>query len=259
MSKNQRNYLFNKKRCSLKKEKSLVYILSFFLVLLIVGVGLISLRVYRNNLSSSKIRVGVIDGYSTDESKFKLSKRTYAHSSTSYEEHANVVWSVLSKHIDNKNLDCFEYNVIEENGNIERNNLLKALNKAESDQVNIINFSGGFYVEDQEIKEKINNLIKKGVVFVAAAGNNSQGMADFPARMNNVISVGSKNDKKISEFSSIKHVDIYEQGEAVMYKGKKFEGTSFAAPKVTNKIISYSINNQVSLLKAKETVVKEKK
>lgn len=201
------------------------------------------------------IKVGIIDGVSNNHFKFKIKKRSYISNTQEVDNHANVVWSVLTDGLKDKNIQCFEYSVINSDGVIDKRNLIKALDKAKSDHLNIINFSGGFYMDDFEIEQKVNGLVKSGVIFIAAAGNTPQEIADFPARMNNVISVGSKNSKGISSFSPIKKVDIFGKGEGVRYHGKVYNGTSFAAPYIANKIIAYSLNQDVSISEAKKEIV----
>ena len=257
MKKFSLNKFYQNRYVKKKRNKNLIYRLSSFIILAIFFLGTVLLFVGKDSHSYNQVRVGIIDGYSTDNYRFKITKMNYAKNVTPFSDHANVIWSIISKDIDINTINGFEYNVIEEDGSIDRRKLLQALNKAQKDKVAIINFSGGFYLEDKNIKEKIIELTEKGVVFVAAAGNNPKGMADFPARLDNVISVGSKNNQKISDFSSTEKVDIYAKGEEVTYKGKYFEGTSFAAPEITNRIIVYSINNHVSLSKAKEVILKE--
>ncbi len=107
------------------------------------------------------------------------------------------------------------------------------------------------------LDEAIENSIRAGVIYVAAAGNNGQDVSTYsPAHVNEVIAVGSYNNK--SEFSLFSNygpvVDILAPGEDIISlphlkdEAKSFEsilasGTSFAAPHVTGAIARYLGNN----------------
>ena len=204
-----------------------------------------------------EIRVGVIDGVSTDPFNLVIKRRTYTQSAPEFTTHANLIWSLVSQGISPSKIRGFEYSVINQKGEVHPQLFLKALEKAEQDQVEIINFSGGFYLENEKIQKKIEEMTRHHIIFVAAGGNHPQGVADFPARMPQVIAVGSKNETGPSPFSSTKKINLYAKGEKIRYKNKFYEGTSFATPKVTNQIIAYSLEHHVSLIKAKTQILKD--
>ncbi|RFU68318.1 peptidase S8 [Peribacillus saganii] len=107
----------------------------------------------------------------------------------------------------------------------------------------VINMSIGGPFSSPMIEDAVKNAIDKGVVVVAAAGNNGDDWVNYPAGYEGVISVGSVNEKRsLSEYSSFGvSVDIVAPGEEVystMYEAekkssfRKLSGTSMASPVV---------------------------
>lgn len=203
---------------------------------------------------NNRIKVGVFDGRSTDSFTVPIIKKSYAKSDSENSTHSNIVWGILLKGLSSDKIECFEYSIVDKNGSIDKSLFKKALLQAEKDKVEIINFSGGFYDEDDEIEALIIKQQKRGLVFVAAAGNDPMGIVDFPARMDQVIAVGSKEMNKVSSFSPQKGIDVYGKGGKVSYKNQEYQGTSFAAPEVTNKIIKESIKSKKDVNQASETI-----
>jgi len=70
-------------------------------------------------------------------------------------------------------------------------------------KADIINMSFGTTDEPKAVKEAIDSAIQEGVIFVAAAGNESSDEKFYPAAYSNVISVSSVTDQKArSSFSN---------------------------------------------------------
>ncbi len=110
----------------------------------------------------------------------------------------------------------------------------------------VINMSFGFDEEYSDaMSEAINYAAEKGVIIVAAVGNNSGTALQYPAAYSNVIGVGSINSKyQKSSFSQYNEsVFVCAPGENVyctLYTGGygTKSGTSFAAPCVSGIIAS---------------------
>lgn len=233
-----------------KINRTLLYVCTF---LLIAGLFLFVIFV-----RESKLRVAVIDGASSSRFSFNIKKTIYEKGDSETTKHSNIVWNLLIRDLDASKIDFFEYSVMKNDGQITTDTIIKALKQAQKDNIDVINFSGGFYLENEEIRKQVHTLLEKGVVIVAAGGNNYQGVADFPARMSGVISVGSKKGKKISSFSAIDKIDIYENGEEILYDGKTYSGTSFATPKVANRIIKLYFKTK-NLEKTRDNILKREK
>lgn len=107
----------------------------------------------------------------------------------------------------------------------------------------VINLSFGGPIPYTSLEEEIKYAVSKGVIVVAACGNNSGNVINYPASYDNVISVSSVDRNKILAETSTynKYVDVTAPGEevvSVLYKNNtsmlgSSSGTSFAAPHVS--------------------------
>ncbi len=77
-----------------------------------------------------------------------------------------------------------------------------AVDWAIKNNIQIINFSIGFEKEKPDLAQKIKEALNKGIIFVAAAGNNGRSKyafkgttVDFPANVDGVIAVSATTDK----------------------------------------------------------------
>jgi thermitase len=130
---------------------------------------------------------------------------------------------------------------------------LDGINFAANNNANIINLSFGGYsnsVIEERLIEKMYR--EKGIVFVAAAGNNNTNSKFFPASNSHVVSVGSIDDstKTKSSFSNYGNwVDVSSGGTNVkgLYGNTVSvgSGTSYAAPKVAGIIGKYLLNSNI--------------
>jgi subtilisin family serine protease len=102
--------------------------------------------------------------------------------------------------------------------------------------------------EDNEIKRAIDELVTRGVVVVAATGNDSnKSQVSYPACMNNVFAVGSstlsRGEETISDFSNTStEVDLVAPGDDVLSylpqeeRYARVSGTSFATPLISGAV-----------------------
>lgn len=123
------------------------------------------------------------------------------------------------------------------------NAILEAVNQG----ADVINMSLGGSFPSEVLKEAVDKAISKGVIIVAAAGNDASDMDFYPAKYEGVISVGSINkDKKLSYYSNYgPATDVVAPGEDVYSsyydtkKGSTFtklSGTSMASPVVAGTV-----------------------
>lgn len=144
--------------------------------------------------------------------------------------------------------------VIDKNGVGSYKNLIKAIEFSmnwkgpNKEKVSIINISLGGSLPDKKLYTTIKKAKKKGIVIIAASGNEGDGNENtneisFPGFYKEVIQVGSiTKDKKPSKFSNTNiNLDFVAPGENIisthLYNNYvQLSGTSMAAPYVTGAI-----------------------
>ncbi|MCU0544335.1 MAG: S8 family serine peptidase [Oscillatoriaceae cyanobacterium Prado104] len=151
------------------------------------------------------------------------------------------------------------------------NDIVKAINYATQNGAKVINasFAGGPFL--QVMKDAIADANKKGVLFVAAAGNdgkNNDTKPQYPANYDlpNIISVAATNDRdRLASFSNYgqNSVDLAAPGENILSTtpGDRYDfkiGTSMAAPYVTGAAaLLLAENPNLSAAQIKDTLMKD--
>ena len=116
-------------------------------------------------------------------------------------------------------------------------------------RVDVVSITWGNHSHSQDIAKAISDLVSVGVIVVCAASNNGHNFQTpicFPARLGNVLCIGSHNmHGKPSSFSPVgQHLDFLAPGENIVGAGNLDyyhqaaceNGTSFAAPAVAGLI-----------------------
>lgn len=129
------------------------------------------------------------------------------------------------------------------NAPVER--VVRAVNWAIEEKVNIIHMSFGTEEYSGELEDAIEKAYKSGILIIAAAGNAGQAPEDestieYPAAFDNVISVGATNKyNNMSDFSATgKELDVVAPGDQILTDGAfggvaVDKGTSISAAQVT--------------------------
>lgn len=120
-------------------------------------------------------------------------------------------------------------------------NIIRAVYYASANNASVVNMSFDFSTASQELSTAITIAEKKGIVFVASAGNDGQMKMVYPAGLTNVMGVASTNNQdQRSSFSNYGNqiVWIAAPGEAIVttYPFGTYAaawGTSFSAPMVS--------------------------
>lgn len=128
----------------------------------------------------------------------------------------------------------------------------RAIYRAANDGCNIVNCSFGSRNIDTLIANAIDYAVSKGVIVVCAAGNDFGSALNYPAALENTISVGSINeDRLISEFSNI-NAEYVAAGSDILSANvgnqfKFFHGTSMASPNLVGFIAILYANGYTDL------------
>ncbi|MEM2760103.1 MAG: S8 family serine peptidase [Nitrososphaerales archaeon] len=102
--------------------------------------------------------------------------------------------------------DLVAYRIASQGSYVSTVDMIRALDRAVDDNIDVINISLGLDYISQEIDNAIEKLVSKGIVVVAAAGNNGQNKhIGSPASAPSAISVGASfNNVKMSAVSTLK-------------------------------------------------------
>lgn len=147
----------------------------------------------------------------------------------------------------NPNTFIYSFKVLDKEGEINNDSLLKAISKAiefkkeHNSEVVIANMSFALHKNNFIVEEAIKSLFKAGVFIVASAGNSSKDACySLPGNSNYVMTVGSIDiNDNLSEFSNYGQcVDMYAPGTDIYstITDNMFDyesGTSMSAPIVS--------------------------
>lgn len=142
--------------------------------------------------------------------------------------------------------------VLDAAGSGSYSNIAKAINYAADNGARVINLSLGGSSNSLTLQNAVNYAWNKGVVLVAAAGNNGNNTPVYPAACNNVVAVSATNSSDaIPTWSSYgSYVDVSAPGESILTTwGGDYayvSGTSFSSP-VTAATIALMISIQPKL------------
>ena len=156
----------------------------------------------------------------------------------------------------NPNCSIVSIDISDNNTTADSYGLIEAIQIAMDENVDIINISLGFQVNNEDVHTLIKEAYSRGIIIVAAAGNDEFSDIIYPAKYNEVLSVGSinKSGKKMYD-NTINNSIIYFPGENIvstysslgsniMYKS--MDGTSLSAPMLTG-IISLIYKSNASI------------
>lgn len=154
---------------------------------------------------------------------------------------ARIITSEMGKEV-----DILPIKVIRDTGIGEIVPFINGMKRAISEEVNIINISLQIDEDIEEIHNVIKEAAKKNITIVASSGNNSSGKVSYPARYEQVISVGSYNrDLVKSDFSQYGvGLDFIGPGEC---PNSNYEGTSLASAFITKAISLLYLKNDIKI------------
>lgn len=135
--------------------------------------------------------------------------------------------------------DIYDVRAFDEEGKSSLSTILRAINWAVVNEMDIINMSFGMPRHSEALARIIKKASDRGITMVASAGNNG-GEVEYPARYDGVIGVSAIDQNgRLASFSSRgKGVSAKAPGVEILstWPGNQFRklnGTSMAAPHVT--------------------------
>lgn len=248
---------YNKNMKNIRTKKAKLYII-LIITLLITGfvTACTERQAGKTATADKKIRVAVVDTGFSDKSIPDGSiagGKNYIVESMGTDDtygHGTAVASIILENVPDAELVALVSSVYD-HGKLTQVDadtfamiIMDAVDVYECD---VINVSAGFAADVETVRQAVDYAKEKGVVIVAAAGNDYQDNPDakyYPAAYESVIAVGSMNENKtsISDFSQRgEWVDIYECGENITVKTlsgneRIVSGTSYSAAIVTAKV-----------------------
>ena len=213
--------------------------------------------VWKSGLTGKGVKVAVIDtGVNTTHPDLEIQKGISVVSyTTSFEDdngHGTNVAGILAAK-DNDigiigmapDVELYVVKAFDSNGDGYHSHLIKGIEWAVNEGVDIINLSVGSKAYSIGLLAATNDAYKKGVIIVAAAGNggNAEGQGnkvEFPAAFESTIAVAAidKNDRRASFSATGPQVEVAAPGVRILTTsiGGGYEynsGTSMAVPHVS--------------------------
>ena len=150
-------------------------------------------------------------------------------------------------------VEIFSYRVSSDGESVPSNLIIKAINQAIEDRVDIINISLGVNMTHNKIDEAVNNAINQGIVVVAAAGNSGPDKSTIgsPARNPNAITVGATYNNRDSSM-----VSTLEVGKT-QFQVLPMLGTDIISDPISTEIVfgEYSRENDFNDIDVKGKIV----
>jgi major intracellular serine protease len=162
---------------------------------------------WNQNITGDKIVVGILDTGIDDthpdlQGKFHLPRRDFVMDDADPSEfhfHGTHVAGTIAANGTIKGVapkaSLIDYRVLDKNGRGSNSSIIKAINQAVDDGCHIINMSLGGELDDRQLRKAVENAFNKGVLVVAAAGNDGdirpEPQPSFPGNYNQALCVGA--------------------------------------------------------------------
>ena len=136
-------------------------------------------------------------------------------------------------------VNIYAIKAFDSSGNGYLSDIIEGINWCIKNRINVINISFGANTDNQIFHDTITRAYQAGIVIVAAAGNDSSNIVNYPAAYPEVISVSAvDSSNNIAPFAPIGKVDVVAPGINIFstYKDSIYgglSGTSMASAHVT--------------------------
>ncbi len=141
--------------------------------------------------------------------------------------------------------DLYAIKAFDRNGRANLSDIIRGINWAIDNKIQVLNMSFGFSEQSSIFSDAIRKAYNKGIVLVAASGNDGKnGTLDYPAQFNEVIAVSATTkEDTIAKYSNTgPNVDLAAPGDKIYstWPGNSFRelsGTSMATGHVTGAVV----------------------
>lgn len=219
-----------------------------FLMTLFLGLTVASVKMALTGMKpKTRVSLFVIDSAVADRHEIRRQLSFFRDLT-----HGDIVLSCAERWVDTDNVFFFGVDGFE--GGISMRKYLDVLNeiieytRTQRDERVVVNVSFGSSASDPEEEKLIRKLVDRGVIVVAAAGNDNSSYGHYPAAYSGVIAVAACEKNKKARYSNYgAHVNIADDGEyeaeetinmfdSVHHREIKASGTSISSPSVAGKI-----------------------
>lgn len=221
------------------------------------------------SISKDKVVVAVLDsGINQNHTELKgIVKKSFNALNNSNDLSDNfghgtaIAGLIASKNDDSigvsKNVVIYSVKVIQDNGEVNVSDFIGGLRWAIDENVDVINISLGFNTGSKELKDIVDEAVNSGIIIVASSGNTNGLNAQYPARFENVISIGVVNEQLLpTKLSAIGKIDFVAPGTNLISldnhgEYSQFNGSSFSTALVSGVIVENLYN--LDIKKGKNT------
>lgn len=228
-----------------------------------------------------KIKVAILDSgidkfHKDLEGKIVKEYNTITHDQDASDEfsHGTAVAGVIASNDNDIGLigialsaELYSVKVLDKDGKGEIDDFIEGIKWCIKNQVDIINISIGIKKGNDELKRVVTDAYDRGIILVAAAGNNYRNEVDYPAAYEEVFSVTAIDHLEHAyNLASTGKIDFSAPGVEILSLAPNngygiYEGTSMAAPHVTgsvaNLLASSSYPSNSSTVKAIKNRLKD--
>lgn len=162
------------------------------------------------------------------------------------------------------NVEILSIKVLDDQGKGDLSSFVSGIEWAIKQDVDVINMSFGIKRDDPLLKGAVEKAIDKGIIIIAAAGNNPGMSTQFPAAYENVISVSAIDHlENPYPYVSLGKIDYSAPGVNILTlqpnnEYRVFNGTSFATAHVTGIVANFlSSSEYVKDEKIVEHIIKD--
>ncbi|WP_239760967.1 S8 family serine peptidase [Mammaliicoccus sp. N-M51] len=201
-----------------------------------------------NNLKL--LKVAILDtGVNSTSVESKVISKEFVKDSKKVNKHGDDIAKIVESQ---NNIVIYDAKVLNSDGLGTVKDTIAGIDWAIKNKVNVINMSYGFTHDYESLHNKIKEANSKGIIVLAANGNDIFGQKEYPASYHEVISIGVlKNKYNKSIYNSNDNADLY---ISLSNKSKgSVNNTSEATALATNRLIK-NHNGDLHNLDKKELI-----